>query len=102
MATYVIATAARSVRSSVYVSNENVENVVYAPRNPTAIGTVVVSGQPRSVPAVRTKPSRNEPVMLIPNVAHGNDRTPTATPIPYRESAPAAPANATRATFIAR
>ena len=55
---------------------------MYAPRNPTAIGTVVVSGQPRSVPAVRMRPSRNEPVRLMPKVAHGNDRTPTATPMP--------------------
>jgi len=65
----------------VNVSYPKVENVVYAPRNPTATAVLVTVGQRATAGPVRTNARRNEPEMLTPNVAHGNVRTPTASPM---------------------
>ena len=62
-------------------SHTNVENVVYTPRKPTVIAVDTSSDQRRSVATVTITARMNEPVTLIPSVAHGNRWVPTASPM---------------------
>src|SRR5215212_4169641 len=96
------AVVTRSVRINVNVSYENVEKVVKAPRKPIAIAATTRSDQPRSSPALSTKPSAKLPARLIDSVAHGNERVPTATPTPYRARPPTAAKPAINSAFTIR
>ena len=48
---------------------------------PTATAVVVVGDQRVVAGPARTRASTNDPVRLMPRVAQGKERTPTATPI---------------------
>lgn len=49
--------------------------------NPKATAVLVEVGQRDTAGPARTNASRNEPETLIRNVAHGNERTPIASPM---------------------
>lgn len=80
-------------------SNIQVENVVYAPMNPTATASRAVSDTTARVPAIaRNQPRTKLPVRLMTIVPTGN-RGPKSCPHPtamsQRSSAPRAPPTAT-------
>lgn len=93
---YSTAVTPRPVLPSTKPSHMKVENVVYAPRNPTVIAVETSKGRRRSVATVITNANTNEPEMLMSSVAHGNRSAPIARPMAYRVAAPAAPARPTQ------